>query len=326
MVGEFELIDCYFNWPAVGRGVLIPVGDDAAVTMQRPGWQLATTVDTLVEGVHFLSDCPPEALGHKALAVSLSDLAAMGAEPLWFTLALTLPTAEPSWLEPFSNGLRAIAERFGIDLVGGDTTRGPLTVTITATGELPAGGAVRRGGAEVGDSIWLSGTIGDAALALAALQERRRVATEQLTQLRNALERPLPRVADGLALRGTASAMIDLSDGLIADLGHIVTASGRGAEIDLDKLPLSDSYRTSFASQPVDGLLLALGGGDDYQLLCTIPAGREQPWFGSRPADDWSRIGTITAGNAIRFVGEYAAEIAMDNIARYRHFVGEQPV
>ena len=241
---EFDLIKRYFQKPAAGS-VKIGVGDDAAVLAVPPGYELVVTTDTMVSGVHFFADVSPATLGHKALAVNLSDLAAMGAQPAWFTLALTLPEAEPEWVDAFAQGLFLLADSSGITLVGGDTTQGPLSVTITAMGLVPQGQALTRGGAQTGDLIFISGTLGDAAQALADLQKW----GQTPTRLRARLECPTPRLALGQALRGLATACIDVSDGLVQDLGHILAASGRGAKINL----------SPFLS------------GDDYELLFTAP-------------------------------------------------------
>ena len=241
---EFDLIKRYFQKPAVG-GVKLGVGDDAAVLAVPPGYELVVTTDTLVSGVHFFADVSPATLGHKALAVNLSDLAAMGAQPAWFTLALTLPQADPEWLDAFAQGLFLLADSSGIALVGGDTTQGPLSITITAMGLVPKGQALTRSGAQTGDLVFVSGTIGDAAQALADLKKW----GQTPTRLRARLECPTPRLALGQALRGLATACIDVSDGLVQDLGHILAASGRGAKINL----------SPFLS------------GDDYELLFTAP-------------------------------------------------------
>ena len=232
-MGEFDLIARYFTRPV--RHAALGVGDDCALLAPRPGMQLAISSDMLVEGRHFFADVDPEALGHKALAVNLSDLAACGAKPLAFTLALALPRVDESWLAGFSKGLLALADAHGCELVGGDTTQGPLNICITVFGEVPAGQALLRSGARAGDDIYVSGTLGDARLALEALLGHIHLPDELLAQARQRLERPTPRVALGLALRGVASSAMDVSDGLLGDFGHILKASGVGACIRTDE-------------------------------------------------------------------------------------------
>lgn len=241
---EFDLIKRYFQKPAAGS-VKIGVGDDAAVLAVPPGYELVVTTDTLVSGVHFFADVSPATLGHKALAVNLSDLAAMGAQPAWFTLALTLSQADPEWVDAFAQGLFLLAESSGIALVGGDTTQGPLSITITAMGLVPQGQALTRGGAQTGDLVFVSGTIGDAAQALADLKKW----GQTPTRLRARLECPTPRLALGQALRGLATACIDVSDGLVQDLGHILAASGRGAKINLSPFLSGDDYELLFTAR-----------------------------------------------------------------------------
>lgn len=273
-MGEFDLIARYFTRPV--RHAALGVGDDCALLAPRPGMQLAISSDMLVEGRHFFADVDPEALGHKALAVNLSDLAACGARPLAFTLALSLPRADEAWLAGFSKGLLALADAHGCELVGGDTTQGPLNICITVFGEVPAGQALLRSGARAGDDIYVSGTLGDARLALEALLGHIHLPNELLAQARQRLERPTPRVALGLALRGIASSAMDVSDGLLGDFGHILKASGVGARIRTDetiKLIAASAFPSS-ARGHFDQKLLhqcTLAGGDDYELLFTAP-------------------------------------------------------
>ena len=241
------------------------VGDDAALLRVPPGQQLAVTVDTLVAGVHFPHETDAVSIGHKALAVNLSDLAAMGAEPAWVTLALTLPQADEDWLAGFSRGFLELAEGCGVSLVGGDTTRGPLSITVQASGFVPDGAALRRGGARPGDALCVTGALGDAGLGLAWLLGERILPAKVGQAVRARLDRPTPRVAAGLTLRGLASAAIDVSDGLVADLGHVLQASGVGATVDVDALPLSEPVRMQS-----DARELALGSGDDYELLFAV--------------------------------------------------------
>jgi len=251
--------------------VRLGIGDDAAVLEVPPGQQLVVTTDMLVAGRHFPAATDPEAIGHKALAVNLSDLAAMGAEPAWVTLAISLPAADAAWLTAFCRGFLGLARAHRAALVGGDTVRGPLAVTVQAMGFVPAGAAIRRAGARPGDGVFVTGTLGDAALGLQCLQGRLVLAPDLERLARARLERPSPRVREGLALRGLASAMIDISDGLLADLGHLLVASGAGAAIDLRRVPLSAAYR-AFLHQGGD-LQPALAFGDDYELCFTAAPG-----------------------------------------------------
>ena len=265
-MSEFDLIRNHFSRIGDRRAdVALGVGDDCALLRVPQGYELAAGIDTLVASVHFLPGCDPEGLGHKSLAVSLSDLAAMGAEPAWATLALTLPDADAAWLDAFSLGFARLARRHGVALVGGDMTRGPLTITVQVQGLVPAAAAVLRRGARPGELICVSGTLGDAGLALRLLE-----AGESVSEfLRGRLERPTPRVDLGLALRGTATAMIDLSDGLAADLGHILAASGVGAELRLPDLPLSQAVSDRLAAD--SDWRLPLAAGDDYELCFCVP-------------------------------------------------------
>ncbi len=293
---EFDLIQKFFATQSVVRDdVVLGIGDDAAILQPPAGCQLVVTTDTLVEGVHFFADTDPVALGHKALAVNLSDLAAMGAEPAWFLLNLTLPRPEESWLAGFSEGLFALAREFNIQLVGGNTARGPLTIAIEAHGFVPDGEAIRRAGAQPGDSICVTGTLGDAALALAHRSGRRLLPLPDYDVLRPRLERPTPRVREGRLLRRFASSAIDLSDGLLADLGHVLDANGVGALLMRDRVPLSDTYRRHLDSAGWD---LALAGGDDYELLFTVSAraGREFERWQSHFGCPVTCIGEIVSG------------------------------
>lgn len=259
------------NLTAAREDVLLGIGDDAALLEVPAGKALAVSVDTLVAGVHFFADVSPESLGHKALAVNLSDLAAMGAEPAWATLALTLPEVNQPWLEDFVRGFARLAAAHGVALVGGDTTRGPLSITVQVHGLVPAGQALRRGGARVGDRIYVTGSLGEAALALKQLMAG---AGETLSmELRQRLELPQPRVAAGLALRGLAHSAIDLSDGLLADLGHLLSASGVGAGIALQALPLAPVVTDWIAAGGEWDV--ALAGGDDYELCFTVAADQD---------------------------------------------------
>lgn len=269
-LGEFDLIRRYFAQAGISHPeTRLGIGDDCALLSCPPGMELAITVDSLVADIHFFADVAPESLGHKALAVNLSDLAAMGAQPKWCTLALTLPTVAESWIEGFMRGFLALAERHGVQLIGGDTTRGPLTITIQAMGLVPRGQALRRSGARPGDLIFVSNPIGAAGLAL---KQRFSGQSTDDSGLLAALERPEPRLALGQKLRGLATACIDISDGLAADLGHILEASRVGACVHFERLPLVDSVRRHV--EATGDIILPLSAGDDYELCFTIPPER----------------------------------------------------
>ena len=300
MPGEFELIARHFTRPARhAAGIELGVGDDCALLRVTPGMQLAVSSDMLVEGRHFLSTVAPERLGHKALAVNLSDLAACGAAPLAFTLALALPRADDHFLAPFAQGLLALADAHGIELVGGDTTAGPLNICITVFGQVPPGQALLRSGARAGDELWVSGQLGDARLALEVFRGQQAMPGDAFEQVRRAMELPQPRVTLGVALRGLASAAIDLSDGLLGDLGHVLERSGVGAMVDVDALPRSAVLA---AQDPAFQHLCLLSGGDDYELLFSAPPrhhGAVQA-AGRAAGVAVTRIGTVLAadGNA----------------------------
>ena len=301
MAGEFELIARHFTRPArptqAGAGVVLGVGDDCALLRVAPGMQLAISSDMLVEGRHFLSTVAPERLGHKALAVNLSDLAACGAQPLAFTLALALPRGDDAFLAPFAQGLLALADAHAIELVGGDTTAGPLNICITVFGQVPPGQALLRSGARAGDEIWVSGRLGDARLALEVFRGGLALDAGAFEQVRRAMELPQPRVALGRALRGLASAAIDLSDGLAGDLGHVLQRSGVAAVVDVDALPRSAVLA---AQAPALQQLCVLAGGDDYELLFTAPAhhhGAVQAAARSAGVAA-TRVGTVLAADA----------------------------
>lgn len=271
-LSEFDLIRRYFARPASRPDVLLGIGDDGALLTVPAGETLAVTLDMLAAGVHFAAAADPEGIGHKALAVNLSDLAAMGAAPAWATLALAMPRADEAWLEGFCRGLFALAQRHGVQLVGGDTTRGPLTIAIQAHGFVPPGAALRRDGARPGDIVMVTGTPGDAALALAAAQGRATLPATHRDYLQARLERPTPRIQQGLDLRGLASAAIDVSDGLAQDLGHILERSGAGACLEVERLPRSPALAASTDAE--QAIALALAGGDDYELCFTVPPTR----------------------------------------------------
>ena len=270
MTPEFNLIKQYFTRPT--RDTKLSVGDDAALISLSTGMELAISADMLVAGTHFFADCDAYQLGWKSLAVNISDMAAMGANPKWATLAIALPDINESWLAEFSRGFFACADNFNVDLIGGDTTRGPLTISVQIMGEVPIGKAIKRSGAEVGDEIWVSGKLGDAALALAHIQGKLVLPEEASLACAKALHTPQPRVALGLALRDIANSAIDISDGLLADLGHILEQSTVGAKLELKSIPHS-----TFAEFPIDLndehlRKMVLAGGDDYELCFTAPA------------------------------------------------------
>ena len=269
MPSEFELIERHFKRST--RHTVLGVGDDAALVQPTPGHELVVSTDMLVAGTHFLADTDPLELGWKTLAVNVSDMAAMGATPRWAVLAAALPAATESWVMAFARGFFACADAFGVDVVGGDTTRGPRNFCVTIFGEAPAGQALRRSGARPGDEIWVSGKPGLAALGLAHLQGRCRLTEPALAECLSALQRPQPRVALGLRLRGLASAAIDVSDGLLADLGHVLKQSGVAATVNDAQLPAAALAGCEDAALAHDCLL---AGGDDYELLFTVPAAR----------------------------------------------------
>lgn len=269
--GEFELIARYFDRVTSSRrDVEKGIGDDCALLTLPEKQTLAISTDTLVEGVHFLRDIHPADLGYKALAVNLSDLAAMGADPAWLTLALTLPSVDEAWLKDFSDSLFQLLDYYDMQLIGGDTTRGPLSLTLGIHGLVPQGRALKRSGARPGDWIYVTGTLGDSAAGLALLQHRMKIGDPAAHEalLKRHL-RPMPRILQGQALRDLASSAIDLSDGLISDLRHILTASDCGARLNLDALPLSEVMKQHFA--PEQAIRWALGGGEDYELCFTVP-------------------------------------------------------
>lgn len=301
-MGEFELITRFFERPGRPlRHAVLGVGDDCALLVPPPGMQLAVSSDMLVEGRHFLSTVPPERLGHKALAVNLSDLAACGAEPLAFTVAWSLPRADEAFVESFARGLFALADAQGIELIGGDTTAGPLNICITVMGAVPSGQALLRSGACVGDQLWVSGTLGDARLALEAFRGRVQLSAAAFEGTRRAMELPQPRVALGLALRGIASSAIDISDGLIGDLQHVLRRSKVGAQLRLDALP-----RSAWLAEQPEALRreCLLAGGDDYELLFTAPPKRAVAVRAAaeRSGTAVSMIGSIVEGAALQVI------------------------
>ena len=298
-LGEFELIARYFTRPV--RRAALGGGDDCALLAVAPGMTLAVSSDMLVAGRHFVSTVAPERLGHKALAVNLSDLAACGARPLAFTLALALPHADEAFLAPFARGLLALADRYDCELVGGDTTRGPLTIAITVFGEVPVGAALLRSGARPGDDVYVSGTLGDARLALEVLRGAASVEGQAFERIRRAMEEPQPRIALGLALAGIATSAIDVSDGLAGDLGHVLRRSGVAAVVEVDVLPRSADLAIHPEALQRECLL---AGGDDYELVFSAPADRRSAVAQAAlaAATAVTRIGRIEPGTGLRYV------------------------
>lgn len=319
-MGEFDLIARYFTRPV--RRSPLGVGDDCALLQPAPGMQLAVSTDLLVEGRHFLSTVDPRALGHKALAVNLSDLAACGARPLAFTLAIALPQVDEPWLAGFADGLLALADAHECELVGGDTTRGPLAIDITVFGEVPAGQALLRSGARTGDDVWVSGTLGDARLALEAFRGTVSLPQAVFDAARQRLERPQPRIALGLALRGVASAAIDVSDGLAGDLGHVLRRSGVGADLDLacaPRLLAALGQGLTLPADQVEGFVFA--GGDDYELAFTAAPQRRAAveQAAAQAGTRVTRIGCITAGDRLRLLDAQGGEVVR-GFASFDHF------
>jgi thiamine-monophosphate kinase len=316
-VGEFDLIAKYFARPV--RHAVLGGGDDCALLQPTPGMQWAVSTDALVEGRHFLSTVPPDALGHKSLAVNLSDLAACGARPVAFTLSLTLPRVDEAFLAGFAEGLYALAQAHDIELVGGDTTAGPLNIGITVMGEVPPGQALRRGGAKAGDELWVSGRLGDARLALEAFRGQVALRGEAFEDVRRAMERPQPRVALGIALRGIASAAIDLSDGLVGDLGHVLRASAVGATLRLADIPHGAHVAACSEGQRRQCLL---SGGDDYELLFAAPASAHARVrdAGARAGVPVTCIGTLDVAPGLRVIDAGGAPVVLTERA-FDHFI-----
>ncbi|MFZ2652875.1 MAG: thiamine-phosphate kinase [Burkholderiaceae bacterium] len=315
-LGEFELIEKYFSPPV--RRAALGVGDDCALLNFASGMQLAVSSDMLVQGRHFLSTVDATDLGHKALAVNLSDLAACGARPLAFTLALALPSAEEGFLQGFSQGMLELAATHDCELVGGDTTQGPLTICITVFGEVPIGQALLRSGARCGDDLYVSGSLGDARLALECLRGKVSLDGHGLRTARRAMERPVPRVSLGVALRGVATSAIDVSDGLLGDLGHILRRSVVGATVHADALPRS----AVLAAQTLDlQREYTLAGGDDYELLFSAPAQRSAQVHAAaqHAAVEVTCIGRIDATPGLRLIDAQGQAIAQ-HFAGFDHF------
>lgn len=320
MLSEFDLIRQYFTRSHHGdERIALGVGDDCALLQPSAGQQLAISSDMLVEGRHFFAGADPAMLGHKCLAVNLSDLAAMGAQPLAFTLALALPSAKASWLQPFAQGMLALADQHRCHLIGGDTTKGPLTICITVFGELPPGTALRRDAAQVGDDIWVSGELGDARLALAAYWKELTLSADQLRAAAQRMHQPTPRLALGLALRGIAHAALDISDGLAGDLGHILACSGVGACLFLDQIPAGPVLQ----QQGLDWRRrFTLAGGDDYELCFTAPVERRQAVLAAaeRASTKVTRIGVIEAEPGLRLLDDQQRAVAL-SLTSFDHFL-----
>jgi thiamine-monophosphate kinase len=314
---EFDLIARHFT--RATPGAVLGVGDDCALRAPTPGMQLAVTSDMLLEGRHFAPQDGPAGLGHKALAVNLSDLAAMGATPRWATLSIALPVADEGWLAAFARGFFRIADQYGIELVGGDTTRGPLTFSVTAIGEVPPGQALRRDGARPGDDIWVSGVIGSAALALAYRQGRLFMEQIDAAKLLPALYLPTPRIELGIALRGIATSAIDISDGLLGDLGHILERSKVGAALEFAALPTHPVAQAYLHEAVARDCVLA--GGDDYELCFTAPAGSTDAVLATAATAGVAvtRIGRITAKSGLTVTGPDGAPLTIEHTG-YDHF------
>lgn len=314
---EFDLIARHFT--RATPGAVLGVGDDCALLAPTPGMQLAVSSDMLLEGRHFSPQDSPAGLGHKSLAVNLSDLAAMGATPRWATLAIALPEENDAWLTAFARGFFRMADQHGIELVGGDTTRGTLTISITVMGEVPPGQALRRDGAQVGDDIWVSGVIGSAALALAYRQGRLFMEQIDAAKVLPALYLPMPRIELGIALRGLASSAIDISDGLLGDLGHILERSHVGATLEfaaLPTLPVTQAYLHEAVARDC-----VLAGGDDYELCFTAPADKRNAVLAAAASAGVAvtRIGHIHAGPDLTVIDANGQPLPVDKTG-YDHF------
>jgi len=319
VANEFDLIERIRARAATRPDVILGIGDDAALLQVPAGHELAVTTDTLIAGVHFPADTAAQDIGWKALAVNLSDLAAMGAEPAWISLALTMPEPDAEWLDDFLDGFCELADEHRVALVGGDTTHGPLAMTITAHGLVPAGLAIRRDGAGVNDDIWVTGTIGDATGALSQWRGNALMSAK----LRYRLDRPTPRIAAGIALRGLASAAIDISDGLLADLGHVMRRSGAGAELDLGRLPTSRTLAEHFPDD-AERWRLQLSGGDDYELCFTAAPAHALEIEQAMAACETSAtvIGRITRETGLRLRTPEGEDFE-PGASGYLHFGGE---
>ena len=316
-MGEFELIRRYFAAAPCAQaaaGIVLGIGDDCALLQPAPGMQLALSTDSLVAGVHFPQSCDSFLLGQRALAVSVSDLAAMGAAPLGFTLALTLPEADPAWLEGFARGLSQMAQSCAIALVGGDTTRGPLSLTLTVFGQVPAGQALTRGGARPGDLLCVGGSLGDGAGALPLVLGEQRAEGEAADYLLQRYWAPQPQLALGQWLRGRATAALDISDGLLADCGHIAAASGACLQVELPRLPLSPALQALVGERARD---CALAGGDDYRLAFTLAAEHLPALQAQWP--EAVVIGRVVAGQGVQLL-DGQGRLLEPPRAGYQHF------
>ncbi|MBS0579706.1 MAG: thiamine-phosphate kinase [Proteobacteria bacterium] len=318
-MSETGLIERYFRGCGAQRAdVALGIGDDAALLRVAPGHELVAATDTLVAGVHFPHGCPAHSIGHRALAVNLSDVAAMGAQPLWALLALTLPEVDETWLEGFAAGLGGLARQHGVALVGGDTTRGPLTVTVQVLGQVAAGTALRRSGARPGDTLFVSGTPGDAAAGLALEQSRLQAPPEAAAYLRARFLLPTPRLALGERLREYASACIDVSDGLLGDAGKLAQASGVAAQVEYEALPVSASLQAAVGDERARQL--ALSGGDDYELCFAVSPERVPQLESALPRAVWgyTRIGTLSVGSGTTVTR--AGTVMEFSHSGYQHF------
>ncbi len=317
MTSEFDLISRHFTRPAANA--VLGVGDDCALVDVTNGMDLTVSTDTMVSGTHFFPDVDPEHLGHKALAVNLSDIAAMGAMPYWAMLALTVPNVDHAWLAAFAKGFFDLAAEYNVSLIGGDTTRGPLTLTVTIMGEVPAGAALRRSGAKPGNDVWVSGTVGDAALAVAHRHGKVVLSEDDYHEAVMRLYEPTPRVALGQALRGMATAAIDISDGLLADLGHICRLSGAGATVDLASIPVSAIGAKHLGNDA--GRTAIVAGGDDYELCFTAPANSRESIADLTDVlgVPLTRIGQIKRGKGVSLLGADGKAVKIDGRG-YDHF------
>lgn len=319
-LSEFDLIKHFFKRDLDQRnGIELGIGDDAAVVNVPAGQSLVMSMDTLVAGVHFPIDTPPDAIAYKALAVNLSDMAAMGAQPGWMLLGLTLPDADESWLAPFSHGLSCLADEYGVTLIGGDTTHGPLTITIQVNGLLPHGQALQRSGARAGDLIYVTGQLGDAGLGLKFVENNidLDISPQRRDYFIQRLHRPTPRVTAGLALRGIATAAIDVSDGLLADLGHLVEASVVAATVNVEQLPIADELRVLSD----EWWTLPLTAGDDYELCFTVAADNQAMVEKKLQEIDCPCycIGRIEAGAGVK-VKQGDETVRISSARGYQHF------
>ena len=316
---EFDLIRQYFlNQPVHRSDVHLGIGDDAAIVAPKPGMELVVAADVINEGIHFPVGTDPVAIGHKVLAVNLSDMAAMGAEPAWFTMTLSLPETSHQWLDAFCTGLYQLANDHQLQLIGGDTVQGPLSVAVQIGGYVPKGEALLRSGAHAGDRVYVTGTLGDAAAALAAINKKVDLEPAVAEQLKHKLDYPRPQIAAGLQLRGRVNAAIDISDGLVSDLGHILESSHCGARINIDAVPVSDNFR--LYSQHGGDMHQAIQFGDDYELCFTTPADQSQVSEWLRDSDCTATcVGEIITGSGLAVVDSSGSAITISN-SGFEHF------